>query len=745
MTTDPSHAPPGRYTVDPVAAFAVILAMLAVLAVNNRIFTYVSGQDPMTYVRAANDIVRNGWSGAWPIGGGMTAPGYPLLLAAAVAAFGPMAPYWVNVSLALLLMPLTLALLIRLGLSPRASAVALFSSVLILVSGYSMNAAFLLYPFRELPAVFFTVVGTLLFVVGCDAGDSGRRRALFCFSAGICALLTAAIREPSILGFTGVAVWCLGSRSEFRRKAIALGSFATPLVLAFLVWLLFARGAAPNHQWDYWLAQAREAGPHAFADRWATIEPQMRYWLFEELGLFWTAMAALGLWALRQQPRALLTFLVPFALLYLFYGFIEAHRRYLLSSLVFLAPMAGYGLAWIIETVTTRLPTVRPALLAAPPAAALLGVACALVPVAMDLQPTGPRVKAPQIDRFRQVIGQAVTNGEEVLLSPYCRYAADAIQSFSDLHPRSPLNIKPGRLAGVSFAVLTPLNEQARFRGLYVPYSGPDASAIVNYFADLDPVRDSSGMALTLTLGHGLYGIHRSRPWSTTRVDQMLDLGHNTGRVNVVWMDFRNSDPSVSRNVSIANPADGSETFVATVAGRGLQPILVPAGVSSGVVHLRIRSSSPVPRDVPLTLQTGNGTAGFSLDEKRSLSVHKWLKTPFRTTSFGDKYAAVLTGDGGRIEIPMPAADSNLGVAMAFHISTSSRDRQPAVFEFVRDGQVAGRLCLATDGGNWHGVNFDNVRPGGPLCFDIRPVTANHNATWRIHRVLIAIHPFTTP
>lgn len=738
-----SSASSPRLTVNPSAILAILLVMAAVLAINNRILTYVSGQDPMTYVRAAHDLLRGGWSAILHSAGGFTAPGFALLLAGAISLFGPFAPYWVNPVLALLMAPLGVLLLTRMGLAPRHAGIALLAAVFVLVAGCPQNAPFLLYPFRELPSLFFTLAGIWLFLASCDVEDRPWLRATLAGAAGVCALVTAGIREPSILGFSGVLVWCSASRMPWRAKSATLGSFAAPIMLAAIAWLVMTHGAAPSAQWSYWTGQIAASGIHAMLKRFAGIEPQMRAWIFEELGWFWTATCAAGIWGLRRNPRALFTLLVPAVMLYAFYGFMEAHRRYLLGCLVFCAPLAGCGLAWLIETAAARLPTSRAALRAAPATATLLALACALVPVVVALGPMGPRVKAPQVERFLDTTSQIMPADDRILLTPYSRYAADAMLSFTSLRPGDVLSVKRRSLLGEPLLLLGTLNEQARFRGKYTPYAGPDAPAIVRHFADVFPVLGKDGQPAVFTLGHGQYEILRSQPWHATESHHVIRLA--PAGAHLIWLDLRAADPSIAKTVSVVNPANGSDSFVTTLTGSGLQPILVPTGVSAGMVPLRIRASGPIPCDVPITIQTGDRPANFPLDDRRSFSVHSWFQKPFKQTSFGDKYAAMFDNGGGRIVIPMPAAASDLRVAVAVLVNAPANVAQPAVFQFLHDGQVAGEMRLAPDSKHWHGFQLDHTKAGQPLRIDLRSTTPDNKTTWRIHRILITIQPATAP
>ena len=59
-----------------------------------RIATYVCGNDPMLYIRAARTLLRPDFYGAEAVRQALTfvAPGYPLFLAGVMGLFGPLSP-----------------------------------------------------------------------------------------------------------------------------------------------------------------------------------------------------------------------------------------------------------------------------------------------------------------------------------------------------------------------------------------------------------------------------------------------------------------------------------------------------------------------------------------------------------------------------------------------------------------------------------------------------------------------------
>jgi hypothetical protein len=727
---------------------ALILCALAVLAINNRIFTFISGFDPMTYIRIARGILSDGLAGVHVFdGSGMTAPGFPLILAAAIGLFGPFAPYWVNPLIALALLPLLASVLVRAGVPVRQAAVAVPASLLLLISGYHLNAHFLLYPFRELSAFAVSLAGIWLLLAAGNRDTVGWKRASLATAAGVCAMATACIREPSVIGLAGVLVWVLASRNAWRAKAAVLACFLAPFAAALIAYLALTPGHAPNAQWAKWIGQISQLGFASMFSRFADIEPTVRGWLFQEMGWFWSAMTILGAWSLRRNPRALAAFLIPAALLYLFYAFTEAHRRYLLSSLLFAAPVAGCGVGWIAEAAAARLRSGRRWVAAIPHMAAIAGVSVAMVIAIVKLVPAGPRVKKPQIEAAVAAVARATgaaghANRPSMFMTPCARYAGDLVSSFSAVKTEDINKADTSRLASKPALVLAALNREALFRGGYKAYLGLSAEAIAAHFADLMPANGPDIPSSSFVLGHGFYGVFRTKPWTATNTVCRLELRPASNNAHVVWLDLRSCAFPAAKSVSIPCP-DG--TVTATVSGRGLQPVFLPASVATGQVALAVSADGPIPAEISAAVQTGDEPAHFGLAAQRSPSVHDWFKRPFRKTSLGDKYAAMFDEDGGRMEIPMPAAGASLDVTISMDVSDSGRSDTAASFKVMHDSaQVAELNFVPGPEESKHSFSMTNVKPGSPLTIDLVSTTPDNRTVWRILHMAIDIRPAGT-
>jgi hypothetical protein len=750
-------APAPRRIADPVMIVALVLCAVAVLAINNRIFTFVSGFDPMIYIRIARNMIVDGIVPSSLVdGSGMTAPGFPLILAVAIRLFGPAAPYWINPVIALALLPLLAVVLMRVGIPTRQAAVALPSALLLLISGYSLNAHFLLSPFRELPAFGMSVVGMWMLFAAADRESACRRALALAAGAGACTLATACIREPTALGMAGAVAWYAASRRSWRTKGAVLSCFLAPFVLAGLAYLAVSRGHAPNAQWTKWIDEVSHLGVATMFDRFMAIEPMVRLWFFQEMGWFWSAMLLAGIWSLRTNPRALAAFLLPAVLLHLFYSFTEGHRRYLLSSLLYVAPVAGCGLGWIAETVASRLPERKQWISALPHSLAIAGVAAFMIAGTLKLTPAGPRVKWPQVEKAVLTLSRATSQQGShtglnacashdrvpILMTPCARYGKDLVSSFTYAKATDIAKISRSSLVHDSWLVLAGANAEAKFRGGYEAYHGISADAIAAHFANSEPACGWDQGASTFVLGHGLYTIFRTLPRVSTNAVCAVDLRPNSNNLHVVWLDFHHSDSPPDTTVSVC-AADGSgETQVAVVRGEGFRSVILPSDTLPGPVLLRMAASGPIPTNVTATAQTGDDSAQFILTTHRSPSVHNWFKHPFRRTTFGDECAAVIDQNGGRIAIPMPAAQSDLNVDLTLGVAETHRSKTPSSFRLLHDSATIGTMDL-TPGSGQRPFSFriGGVKARQTLVIDIGSTTPESRSVWRIPSIDLRIQP----
>ncbi len=140
-----------RYT----RPLVLLVCMVFVTCVQIRVVTYVCGNDPMLYQRAARVILQPELYGMTALREALTfvAPGYTLLLAMTIRLFGDLAPYWLNFGLLLISLPLMWIVFRALTGSDQAAGLIIMLAMPVLFGGHELSAPFLLYPFREMPVV----------------------------------------------------------------------------------------------------------------------------------------------------------------------------------------------------------------------------------------------------------------------------------------------------------------------------------------------------------------------------------------------------------------------------------------------------------------------------------------------------------------------------------------------------------------------------------------------------------------
>lgn len=162
-----------------------------------RIRTFVTGQDPFWYIALARQVLE-GRTLADELAPGLAfvAPGYPLILALSISLFGPFAPYGVNVVFGIVFVCVLVVLSRRVYGPGSSPTIVLFATLYVVVSGYDLNAHFLLYPFRGMPIYALMFLGFLLIHA---AGDT-RGGAGLAVASGTCFLAAIGIREPAVFG-----------------------------------------------------------------------------------------------------------------------------------------------------------------------------------------------------------------------------------------------------------------------------------------------------------------------------------------------------------------------------------------------------------------------------------------------------------------------------------------------------------------------------------------------------------------
>lgn len=687
-----------------LAAWLFCLAILVLAAWQIR--TAVSGQDDATHrIFARTILTADRASPEFRQALTHIAPGWPLFLALAIRAAGPWVTTWINVALAGLLLGLYLLVLRRVFRDDRAAGLGLLATLLILLRGYTLNAHFLLYAFRETPSFLFVAAGWLIFLLA----DSRRRPALF-FAGGCAFVIAAAMREPAVCGAIGPYLWLLCRRREDRvsRKGCFIGAIL-PWLLAGGAWLVARQlaGGASSGQWQWWSARLLHTPAPAF---WIAYGHSLRAllgFLWEALGFPWLLLGVLGVAGLRRNRAALWFFLFSALAYLLLYATYTAHRRYALAVLLPLCPFAAYGLHLAIEKLSVfsarlfRRPIAGPARILA---AVLL--AAGLVRTARGLQSWGPRIARHDVEQFGRDFREVARPEDLVVIEPICRHLGETLIYHLSHRPADPA--RAGTEGGAKRCFyLEPLTRDCFPPGSFRRELAGSASRRLRYRYDVQARTGPDGRLLELALGGGRYGVYEVRPWSATNVSARVTLP--AGNTVVLWLDFKDATSNSARRVEIRADAGAPLASWLVEDARFLQAFIFekPAELRSAVVD--VSGHLPGPADFIYAVVPAGKPARFDAGPLRSPSLEHWFEPSFVGTAL-----AMPTHQGGRLR-PPPVHGSYRSLNLALGMKAPPF-QGPVSFRYEQDGRAVTNWTVQLPQAKvWTGAILDPEQAGRPL------------------------------
>jgi len=629
----------------------ILLCMAAVCVAHVNTLTYVSGQDPFMYLRLANRmaVADSADEVIQQLTQAPFLPAYPAILALSIKAFGPFAPFWVNVLLFLCMIPILAFLLRYLLQDIWAGILALLAVLWVVFNGYPLNAHFLLYPFRGLPAMFFMITGLALFYSGAD---QDRRRFWLLAGSGCCFIFAILMREPSVFAMVGPLGWLLfGYKGTPKEKFRRGWWFAIPWMVGLLGWLCLGlvSGRLVSPQFSSWSRIIFSLGPTHLIRQFGGNAQTMLGFFPAEFGWIALVLLILGIWKERRNTRLLSAFLVPTLLFFLFYAVYESHRRYFLNALIFSAVFVGPGIMLVVDGIRKMVPRVLRIWLPVLPVAILavwLGVSVA------GLTPWGPDVSIEQARQVRETLNDVSRPGDYIFIDPRCRYMVDAVVSLTDLkvaHPRAVqrlLNEKHHCL----FA--DPLNEACYYKGDSLrKYTGVSGVPLLKHFAELRPYKTKEGNVRIIEIGKARFGVYNVSPWTTRRT--LSELSCPSGSNRVLWLDFGNLEAACLRKIRLLDSTFKVSYVWDDITTGGIHAFLLPeSATDSPIAHVEVMSDCTIPSGVVLGCISDGEFMEWPLGVQRSVSVQSWFREPFIYTDTDSKYAAVFN-KGGAVHLPV--------------------------------------------------------------------------------------------
>jgi hypothetical protein len=629
-------------------AFAMAVILLGIGVAQIKTVTYASGTDAMTYVRAANDIL----AGDWPGDAGLPyAPGFPAILACAVALAGPFAPYWVNCLLlaaAIFVLMKTLGVMLK---NPRLAALGALCVFCGLAGLYGNALHFLLMPFRETASLLFVALAHYTLIYACQVAW----RPWLLVASGFCALLSAGVREPSILAFVGpVAYLCARPGIAWRRRIGQVFLFFAPFILAVALVLLSTQGrqALMNqqaHKWFHFIFT--EGGMQSLLARWDEHGTKSWGFLLFMVSRFGIMTFILGIicavWS--RLGTMLLFHALTAVLLFFFYAHMEAHPRYMLSVQWFMLPVMVYG---VVVCCLQAWRFARNGKGNSAPVCATLTLVCIcwLSHELPKLTAWGTKTTAAQIGDFRKLAAQLPPDIDTVAVTSYSRYAADATLSFTRLNLVDASGLRGHLLTDRSYGILSPLNASAHFIGGYSEYRGLSAKQILDHYADVYPLPIPGGSPV-FSIGTSRYEFLLSRPWSERTNDTIFSPQLLVG--GFIWFDFRDTRADARHEIQLLDEAGLQIERFDGVLGDGMVPLYLSPAQQQQVHRVRTVSTHPLPKQLLVVPGNPIHPDYWAFDESRRLSLKKWLPQPSFRGGWGDRWGGGFVSEGS-FRIPVP-------------------------------------------------------------------------------------------
>jgi hypothetical protein len=671
----------------------------------SRIHTYATGQDPRTFLLLAKQLLHGGAGGG---NGGLVVPGWPLVLAGVMKVAGPYAAFWTNVPLFVLLAGFLGVLAGHLSRSRGVGAVVGAGSALLLLGGCPYNPHFLLWAFRQTP-IYLTATLALLFVERAVARRAeGRPWAAVGWFSGSLAWVAAGVlvRETGVLMLPAMGLYLLadaagwigepGEGGQGRGRWLLAGIFAGlgvagMLALAAGWWLGLFGGSA---QVGYLL----ELLPHIFCDYLPEREVfplfQMMAWIPEELGWCWFAALLLGIaLSVRRRNRGyLLLFLVPALSYLLFDGMIKAHRRFFLSTLFFLAPVAMLGAcgaalaAWRFARNAAGRLGVPGCWLARAGTVGRIAVWVLMAgwgaTVIAKCRPWGVQATRADVERTLEAIAPCVGEDRPLLLDARARYLHEVVQVFTDWPT---VEVELGNVGDCvrepPLAFALPLNEA----GLHWAETGLPANRLLDRWGWFKDVPDSN-----FALGHSRYRLRRVVRWPQRVAVHRLPPPPGSALqlplppCALLRLDVPEGAAAASPRASVdGRPLEGP-------LASGYQYLAVPrewfgTPGEDGMFELRIEADGPIPDDFcpewlnpdePLVMEFGarlvKSAASYLSEEFHEYDgkIDADREFPYWKAPV---YLREFRGDG-EIRLPAGLGESNADYAFDFILATVYHD-----------------------------------------------------------------------
>ncbi len=470
-----------------LAPWAVVLALLWTGLWSAQ--SYVSAQDPSTiYLPLARRIADTNFSSeALREAARWMAPGWPALLAVAIKTGGPFAPAWIQIPFALLALIALWRVIARQSASATAAWLAVGLTLLAWLAGPGPTFAFLLYPFRELPAF-----ACALWAVERAGHDDRTGSALL---AGGLLLATAGLREtfvPCAAAGVIAAVWMSAhNRGGAWRRVVGIHA---PLMAGALILLICFPGSINRQVYNIWSNLTAGMLPAPLPAAASTLLVMLAGQVtWAGLLLPWFALTR------PETRRAGGGLLVMTGALLAVHLLLPEHPRYGLACSLLLPAGSALSLTPLLRALNRR-----GAWLAG---TAGFGVLCAL---SISQEPWGTPVSRADVRETLRRVAASLPPGKPFYVERRGRRLAALLQGYGPAWPRG--DAAHPVSGAVYFEVVGGVEREDDAEG---PLQGPTVSMqLRDAGMALAPLGDRHGRMVPLHLAGTSYVLHRVRPVS---------------------------------------------------------------------------------------------------------------------------------------------------------------------------------------------------------------------------------------
>ena len=716
------------------ALWVVLFVVVSAASIRN----FVTAQDPFFYIGLAKTLLREPpgcemfWQAFFRV-----APGYPLLLAAAIALLGDFGAYYVNPALAVFFSWTLFAILrFRAPSRDRTVMIASMLSLLPIFFGYGLNIHFLLYPFREVPAYAFAFAGYVL-IENAAATTRARPRLL---GAGVLLVLAAGIREPMLVCLVCAAArWFLVESPRRWQVGWLLLPLVVLLVVSAALYLLAEHGVSFQARY-VWFALSNSAERAEVVSQYMARLAALSGFVIEAFtwpGIFFLLI---GLHAHRKAPGTWLYFVIPSLCFVFFYACVEAHRRYALVAVAFLAPLAGEGFACLLRAVSARMKwdgSMSRRVLAA----FTLLLAGGMIILAANQKSWGPSVSRSEVRRFQQALAAVVADEDAVYHEPACRYLRDALVTYTDVTLETPSAGMDRRLANRkrSCWYLRPTNKEAFYTRIIHQYP-VSTEHLVRAQADLVPHMDAGGQPAVVEIAGGQFELQKIEPWSHREVSQSIHC--RAGEPLTLWLDLETSDSAAGKTVRVRETGSGRIVQESRIeSGNGFVAVFIPgAKIRSSSLIVEVRSDSVLPAEPVYGTGIGPEPVSFPLAHGRGRSVSRWIRPPFEVVRGEPKFLAVCR-IGGTLCLPPVYGPASEAEVLLLLDPVAGEEKEVVLSYHFQNDVVGEDRSLFSDSPQWNSFRLSLCdRAGEELCVIMSAEPEGcHGGAARIRMVKIQI------